>query len=474
MATLPVLVVDLDGTLIRTDLLHESFWSALGRHWTVPFAALRQMLKGRAELKRWLAGRSRIDVATLPYDPLVLDLIAERRQAGDRIMLVTATDQSLANRVADHLGVFDEVAGSDGVVNLKGAEKAARLVSEYGDKGFDYIGDARADLPVWASAARAITLHAGRRLRAEVDAVAPGAQHLGAARGWLRPALRAIRPHQWMKNLLVFVPVLAAQELRLPPLTAATPAFIAFCLSASAVYVLNDLLDLKADRSHPRKRDRPFASGELPIQSGVWLFGSLALAGLTVGALLGAEFVIVLLIYQVATTVYSLFLKRRAIIDICTLAGLYTLRIVAGGVATGIALSVWLLAFSTFLFFALAAAKRLAELTELERLGGKLTVGRGYRVEDLPLVAGMALTSGYLAVLVMALYINVPEVQALYSRPEFLWGICPVLLYWISRVVLWAHRGEMPDDPVVFAMRDRTSLQCLWLIFAFLVIGDLP
>jgi 4-hydroxybenzoate polyprenyltransferase len=255
---------------------------------------------------------------------------------------------------------------------------------------------------------------------------------------------------------------------------AATPAFIAFCLSASAVYVLNDLLDLQADRSHPRKRERPFASGDLPIQTGVWLFGSLALAGLTVGALLGPEFVIVLLIYQVATTVYSLFLKRRAIIDICTLAGLYTLRIVAGGVATGIGLSVWLLAFSTFLFFALAAAKRLAELTELEGIGGKLTVGRGYRVEDLPLVAGMALTSGYLAVLVMALYINVPEVQALYTRPEFLWGICPVLLYWISRVVLWAHRGEMPDDPVVFAMRDRTSLQCLWLIFAFLVIGDLP
>jgi len=191
MGTPPVLVVDLDSTLIRTDLLHESFWSALGRHWTVPFAALRQMLKGRAALKRWLASRSRIDIATLPYDPLVLDLIAARRKAGGRVMLVTATDQSLAKRVADHLGVFDEVAGSDGVVNLKGIEKAALLVSEYGEKGFDYIGDARADLPVWASASQAITLHAGQRLRADVEAVAPGAQPFGAARGWLRPALRA-------------------------------------------------------------------------------------------------------------------------------------------------------------------------------------------------------------------------------------------------------------------------------------------
>jgi 4-hydroxybenzoate polyprenyltransferase/phosphoserine phosphatase len=474
MPSPPVLVVDLDGTLIRSDLLHESFWSALARNWTVPFVALRHMLNGRAELKHWLAGRSRIDVTTLPYDPLVLEMIAARRAEGGRIMLVTAADHGLAERVAAHLGLFDEVAGSDGSTNLKGAEKAALLLQAYGPKGFDYLGDARVDLPVWAEAAQSYTLHAPAGLRASVDAVAPGAVHLGAAQGWLRPAWRAMRPHQWLKNLLVFVPVLAAHEMALPPMSAATPAFLAFCLSASAVYVLNDLLDLRADRSHPRKRKRPFASGDLPIQAGVWLFAGLALAGLAIGALVGAEFAALLVLYQVATAVYSLFLKRRAVIDICTLAGLYTLRIVAGGVATGITLSVWLLAFSTFFFFSLAASKRLAELSELDSIGGRLAAGRGYRVEDLPLVAGMALSSGYLAVLVMALYINVPEVQALYTRPEFLWGVCPVLLYWISRVVLWAHRGEMPDDPVVFAMRDRTSLQCLWLILAFLVLADLP
>lgn len=307
-----------------------------------------------------------------------------------------------------------------------------------------------------------------------MDAVVPEAQHLGAPRTWLRPALHAIRPHQWIKNLLVFVPVLAAHQLALPPLSAATPAFIAFCLSASAVYVLNDLLDLRADRSHPRKRARPFASGALPIQSGIWLLSGLSLAGLAVGSFLGAGFVALLVLYQVTTTAYSLILKRRAVIDICTLAGLYTLRIVAGGVATGIGLSVWLLAFSTFFFFSLAAVKRLAELTELDSVGGRLTAGRDYRVDDLLLVAGMALSSGYVAVLVLALYINVPEVQALYNRPEVLWGICPVLLYWVSRVVVWAHRGDMPDDPLVFAMRDRTSLQCLWLILAFLVVADLP
>lgn len=473
MATPPVLVVDLDGTLIRTDLLHESFWSALSRHWSVPFLALRHMLRSRAALKRWLAGRSRIDVTTLPYDPLILDMIAKRRAEGGRIMLVTAADKALADRVAAHLGLFDAVAGSNGEVNLKGPEKAARLVGEFGEKGFDYVGDARADLPVWAAARQAYTLHAGPRLRAEVDAAAPGAQHLGEARGWLRPALRAIRPHQWLKNLLVFMPVLAAHQMALPPLSAATPAFIAFCLSASAVYVLNDLLDLRADRSHRRKSKRPYAAGDLPIQSGVWLFSSLALAGLAVGSFLGLAFIGLLVLYQVATTTYSLVLKRRPVIDICTLAGLYTLRIAAGGVATDIGLSVWLLAFSTFFFFSLATVKRLAELSELHSIGGRLAAGRGYRVEDLPLVAGMALSSGYVAVLVMALYINAPEVQALYNRPEFLWGICVVLLYWVSRVVLWAHRGEMPDDPVVFAMRDRTSLQCLWLILAVLVVADL-
>ncbi len=474
MASPPVLVVDLDRTLIRTDLLHESFWSALTRQWSVPFLVLRHLSRGKAALKRWLAGRSRIDVATLPYDPVVIDLIAARKAEGARIVLVTASDKVLAERVAAHLGVFDEVAGSDGVTNLKGREKAALLVAAFGHKGFDYIGDARADLPVWAEADRAITLHAPARLQAEVDRVAPGAVHLGAPKGWLRPALRAMRPHQWLKNLLVFVPVLAAHEMALPPLSAATPAFVAFCLSASAVYVLNDLLDLRADRDHPRKRDRPFASGDLPIRAGTWLFSALAAAGLAVGCLLGPAFVAVLILYQVTTTVYSLVLKRRAVIDICTLAGLYTLRIVAGGVATDIGLSVWLLAFSTFFFFTLAAVKRLAELTELQSLGGRLAAGRGYRVEDLPLVAGMALASGYVAVLVMALYINAPEVQALYNHAEMLWGICPVLLYWISRVVLRAHRGEMPDDPIVFALRDRTSLQCLWLILAFLVAGDLP
>jgi 4-hydroxybenzoate polyprenyltransferase/phosphoserine phosphatase len=473
MADAPVLVVDLDGTLIRSDLLDESFWSAVGRAWWTPIAALSPARAGRAAVKRWLGARARIDPSLLPYDPLVLDLIAERRAAGGRVVLVTAADQALAERVAGHLGLFDDVRGSDGTTNLKGAEKAAYLIARFGPKGFDYIGDSRRDLPVWAAADGAMTLHAAPGLRALAEAANPAVRHLGEGGLPWRALLAAMRPLQWLKNLLVFVPMLAAHDLTPPTVLATTLAFVAFCLSASAVYVLNDLLDLAADRVHPRKRLRPFASGALPIRSGLWLVPGLALAALSLGTLLGWRFVAVLLVYQLATTVYSLVLKRRAIIDIGALACLYSLRIFAGAVATGIVPSIWLLAFSTFFFFALAAVKRLAELTDLQALGRRTAAGRAYRVEDLPLIAGMALSSGYVSVLVMALYIHSPEVQELYTHPLWLWGVCPVLLYWISRTVLLTHRGAMKDDPVVFALSDRASRACLLVILACVLAGSL-
>jgi 4-hydroxybenzoate polyprenyltransferase len=347
------------------------------------------------------------------------------------------------------------------------------LTDRFGHRGYIYVGDAEADVPVWREAAKAVTVNPSRTLKAKVEALGPEVQHLSSRSGSAKAYLKALRPHQWLKNFLVFLPMLAAHKWDAETFGQSLLAFVAFSLVASGVYVLNDLLDLSADRAHPRKRNRPLASGALPIAHGTWLVPILLLSGLAFAIPLGSLFVLVLLGYCSATTAYSLWLKRHMIIDICTLAGLYTTRVVAGGVATGIPLSVWLLAFSIFFFFSLAAVKRQAELIDGVATGAVTAHGRSYHVNDLPVVASMATASGYVSVLVMALYLNSPTVSALYSYPEALWGICLVLLYWISRMVMATNRGNMHDDPLVFAVKDRISLICLALVVGFAVGGVL-
>ena len=473
-----VLVVDLDGTLLRSDMLMESFWSAVARDWRMPVRAGLALLRGgRAGLKALLAEAGPVDVAALPYDAGVLEHVGQWRAGGGRVALVTASNQALAEAVAAHLGVFDEVHGSDSATNLKGARKAAFLRERFGAGGFDYVGDSPADLPVWAEAGRAVTVtpRAGLRRAVEAQAAERGAAVLHLPSTGVAPMawLRALRPHQWLKNLLVFVPVLAAHQLTAPALGQSVLAFVVFCLVASSVYLLNDLLDLSADRAHPRKRRRPLASGALPLWHGTWAAPVLLVAGLALALPLGREFLLVMLGYYLATLAYSLALKRKLIMDICLLAGLYTLRIAAGAAATGISLSVWLLAFSIFIFFALAAVKRQAELVDGAATGTVQARGRGYEVGDLPLISTIAIASGYISVLVMALYIYSPEVRLLYARPEALWGICLVLLYWISRTVMITHRGEMHDDPLVFAITDRGSVVCLLLMIGFTLAGTM-
>ena len=335
------------------------------------------------------------------------------------------------------------------------------------------MGDAKADLPVWGKAVKAITVNVSRPLRARVEALGCEVEHITSQTSSINPYLKALRPHHWLKNFLVFLPMLLAHQFTSETVQKSLLAFTVFSLVASSVYVLNDLLDLASDRAHPRKRNRPFASGSLPIAHGTWLAPLLLVAGFLIALSLGAQFVLVILGYYAATTAYSLYLKRRLVIDICTLAGLYTLRIIAGGAATGVPLSVWLLAFSIFIFFALAAVKRQTELVDGVATGKVSSHGRGYHVSDLPLLANMALSSGYVSVLVMALYLNSPAVQELYPSPSVLWGICLVLLYWLSRMVMLAHRGNMHDDPIVFAVKDRASQICLLMILVFAIGGAL-
>ncbi|WP_424980008.1 UbiA family prenyltransferase [Leisingera sp. S232] len=468
-----VLVVDLDGSLIRTDMLYETAWSALSKRWANALPMLGRLIQGRAQLKRFLEQAGPVDVALLPYNADVIAYVQTWRQQGGRTALVSASDQRIVSRIADHLGLFDEAHGSDGKENLKGATKAARLEALYGAEGYAYIGDSRADLAVWRGADKAITVGLSARLKAEAARAAEEVLHLTPAEPRLRPLLRAMRPHQWLKNVLVFLPLMAAHQLDLMTLLQALTAFAAYSLIASSVYLLNDLLDLAADRQHRRKRQRPFASGQLPLSWGTALAPGLLLAGFGIAFALGPLFAAVMAFYYGVTTVYSFLLKRRLVVDICTLGGLYTLRIIAGGVATGIPLSVWLLAFSMFFFFALAAMKRQAELVAEGDAQSKKVAGRDYRTSDKPLVANMAVSSGYMSVLVMALYLNTPGVRELYAFPEALWGICLVLLFWLSRMVMITHRGWMHDDPVVFAARDYISIICLGLIFLFALGGTM-
>jgi 4-hydroxybenzoate polyprenyltransferase/phosphoserine phosphatase len=468
-----VLVVDLDGTLLRSDMLYESFWSALGRDWRAPVRAGLALQRGKPALKAYLAETAKVDVATLPYNSDVVEFVRARRAEGIRTALVTATDQTIAEDIASHLEIFDEVHGTRKGTNLKGPKKAAFLKETYPGKRLAYMGDSSADLPVWESVDLAIPVDVPDALRARVSKLETPVHEIKTVARSVKPYIKALRPHQWLKNILVFLPMFTAHQITGATFLASLAAFLAFSLIASSVYVLNDLMDLRVDRAHPRKCKRPFAAGDIPIAHGTGMAAGLLGAGALISLFLGGAFFLTMLVYYLATLAYSINLKRRAVVDICVLAGLYTMRIIAGGAATGLELSVWLLAFSIFFFFSMASVKRQAELVDMARRGKLDASGRGYTVEDLDIISMMAVGAGYMSILVMALYVNSPAVVELYSLPAALWGICFILLYWISRVVIITHRGHMDDDPVLFAAKDRNSRICAVVIFALALGGSL-
>ena len=464
------LVVDLDRTLCRSDTLHDALVMLLFTRPAMVRLLPTWLRAGKAAFKAEIAERLVPDPALLPYDEAVLALLRRARQAGRRTALVSASDHRVVEAVAAHLGLFDDVIGTGtggDMQNLSHQATADRLVRLYGARGFDCIGDSAADLPVWMQARTALVVRPDHRLQAAASRDGIALQPVGAAPTgrWsaMRPRLRALRPHQWVKNLLVFLPVLAAHQPA--SLAVAFIAFIAFSLTASAVYLINDLADLEADRAHKRKRHRPLASGALPVGEALIMAAALFLAAIVNAALLAPPvFLAVLLVYVVATFAYSLWLKRKLLVDVLALSGLYTLRIVAGAAAAGIVLSPWLLGFSMFLFFSLAAIKRQAELTDSGLDGQEAVPGRAYAGTDLPVIRSLAVTAGQAAVLVLALYVSSDDVVKLYAAPSLLLLVCPILLYWISRMVLITHRGHMTDDPIVFAARDWRSLLAAGLV----------
>ncbi len=453
------LCVDLDGTLVKSDTLVDSLLVLLRLHPGSALKAFRWVLDGKAALKAQVGNLVSLDAAHLPYNRPLLAYLEQQRQQGRRIYLTTGADARLAHRIAAHLGIFDGVLASDGSTNLTGSNKLASLQAEFDGEDFDYIGNARPDLPLLEHAGAAMLANPHASLLALVKSSKIDIhQHFEDRSPRRKTFLKAIRLHQWAKNVLIFVPVLLAHSLGWLPILHAIVAFFCFSLCASATYIVNDLLDIEADRRHPKKRLRPFAAGDLQASTGVAITVLLLLAGFAGTLFLPEEFLGWLVLYLVVTLSYSLVLKRVVLVDVLLLSGLYTVRMLAGGGATGITISTWLAGFSVFLFFSLAMVKRFSEMQNLRERGAAPSNGRGYLVADIEQLRSFGTASGYAAVVVFSLYISGSNVTALYAHPIRMWLIVPLMLLWISRVWLLASRGEMNEDPVIFAVTDRMSL----------------
>jgi 4-hydroxybenzoate polyprenyltransferase/phosphoserine phosphatase len=454
------LVIDLDGTLVKTDTLWESIFLLIKRY---PFALMLLpywALNGKVNLKQKVADRVQIDVTTLPYSQSVIDLASSA--SGVRpVILASASDSRVVRRIAAHLGLFDAVIGTE-EKNQSGANKLEAIRREIGIAPFDYVGNSRSDVPIWNEARKAYVI--GPSSLAHMISPDVDVERLPDQRPpIIRTIINTLRLRQWAKNLLLFAPLLLAHEITdLSRLLTLIYAFIAMSLCASGCYVVNDLLDLEADRRHPQKRNRPLASGAIPVTFGVSLTPILFCAAAAISAAaVSMAYLAILSCYVLVTFAYSLKLKQLLVVDVITLAGLYTLRLFSGSIAANVPISMWMLTFSSFFFLSLAFVKRYVELVHhADQASGKLP-GRNYEFEDQNVVLGAGLGSGYVSILVLLLYVaNSPESNTLYKTPQLLWALGPLLTYWLTRVWLLARRGLVDSDPVLFALRDRTS----WIV----------
>lgn len=464
----PPLVVDLDGTLIRSDALVEAVLALLRVRPFMLFMLPVWLLGGRARLKRELAALAPVDATALPYDEALLDWLRAEHGRGRVLVLATASDQAVADAVAAHLGLFAMVLGSDGVRNLKGENKAAALSALF-PQGFDYAGDSPADLAVWRRAAGAVAVGVSPGLRARVAALAPIRAEFARPAPGLALWARTLRVHQWAKNGLVFLPMLLSHQYgsALAWLLCGL-GFVALSLLASGTYILNDLLDLPNDRRHRSKRGRPIPAGLVGVREVLAVALGLLAVALGLGLALGPAPLAALLAYLLTTMAYSLWLKREPIIDVAVIAGLFTLRLAFGIVLVGAEFSPWLLAFASFLFFSLALAKRHTEVLALAEMGQARAGGRGYMARDAGITLALGTSTAVAAILVFILYLVLDALpNGPYRTPEALWGMPLLIGLWIGRIWLLADRGEMHDDPVAFAIRDRASIihGCFMVVF---------
>lgn len=452
------LCVDLDGTLVRTDTLVELMILLIKQDPLYLFRMIRWLGHGLVFFKKEVSQRVSLAVDDMPYTRDLVKYIKQERAGGRLVYLVTASHSEVARVVADHLGLFDGVIASQ-VINLKGQAKAEALVKRFGEQGFVYAGNSMADVAVWRVAKAGIVTCASRRVTQAAQKVARIEKKIigPVSSGFL--VCRMLRCHQWAKNILLLVPLVMSHAfVDLARLQAALIAVVAFSLAASAIYIMNDLADVGADRKHPRKSKRPFAAGEVMPQTGILSSVGLILSSIVLALLVSKIFLWWMVGYMVLTILYSFYLKRIVLVDVVVLALLYTIRVFAGAAAVAVPVTGWLMVFSLFIFMSLALLKRFVELQRMQPTQQQEAVpGRGYMAVDSGPVGQLGATSGYLSVLVFGLYIRSPQVLQLYSRPNVLWLFVPVLLYWISRMWLLGHRGELDEDPIVFTLRDRIS-----------------
>ena len=452
------LYVDLDGTLIKSDVTFEALLLLVRRN--VFYLALIPvwLLRGLAHLKQRLASLVEVPVDGIPFNEELLDYLRREKEKGRELILISASHHSQVERVAARVGLFDRVEGTRDDLNLKSHKKLTRIRQLNGDSGFAYAGNARADLPLWGAADQAILVNCSDGLRSAIADNGQEVLQFDRADSRTRQLLAAMRPHQWFKNLLLFLPLILAHRLDEPALLlSAGLGFVSFSLCASSVYLLNDLLDLGSDRLHPSKRLRPLAAGTLPLPVAIAAIPALLLAAFAIALLLPRDFLWILLGYWLLTTLYSLLLKQLFLVDVVILALLYTVRIFAGAAAIDLVATNWLIAFSMSLFLGLAIVKRVTELTNLRQSAAASAAGRGYHTDHRRLLIAIGAAASLGAVIIFAFYINAPATMELYSTPMLLWLICPLLLLLLVRIWVRARSGELHEDPVVFAIGDHPS-----------------
>lgn len=453
------IVVDLDGTLVHSDMLVENIFAFIRIYPLRLLQLFQWLLRGKAYLKSQLAAAVIPDTRHLPYNQDLVAWLRLQKKNGARLTLATASNTQIAHQIAEQAGLFDEVMAS-AQTNLSSVNKRDALDQRYGKFTYEYVGNSHDDIAVWEHAAVCHVASPDRGVLDQVRKIGRLGQIFYQPVSYGRSLVKAMRIHQWAKNLLVLVPLFASHRMTETALIlSGVLAFFAFGACASSVYLLNDLFDLPDDRQHPTKSNRPLAAGTFPITHAVAWMGVLFLSAFVSAAvLLPTAFVLILMGYYALTLAYSLWLKRVVMLDVVALAMLYTVRVIAGAAAMGLVVTFWILAFCIFIFLSLAFVKRYTELCDA-RAKGKTTQtsGRGYMPDDFELLASLGGSSGYISALVLALYINDPATLSLYASPQWMWAACPLLLFWLSRVWLLAHRGQMHDDPIVFALRDGVS-----------------
>jgi 4-hydroxybenzoate polyprenyltransferase len=460
------LVVDLDGTLCRTDTLWECFFIVWSGDILLPLRVVGWLFAGRTILKRELAARAQLSADMLPWNPAVIAALRDARAAGRRTVLATAAHRDVADASARALGLFDDVFATEGEVNLKSEAKAQALTAAYGERGFDYIGDSRADIAVWRVARNGWTVSSIRPEGVQSLAVADETNNASSFSSWAK----LLRVRHWIKNVLVFVALFAAHRwMDASAWRASMQTFVAFCAVCSGIYVFNDLFDLRSDRLHPSKQLRPLARGLIALPSAAFFGAALLVTGLLLAFFVSKEVGLIVATYCIANVGYTLWLKRQAVADVSVLATLYTLRILAGVAAIVAPLSPWLFAFSVFAFLSLALLKRAVDLNRLQP--DEQLAGRGYTGRDAAFVNVFGAGASIAAVLVLSLYVASPQMNALYTQSQWLWLILAIVLFWLMRMWQLAMSGRGDDDPVLFATKDPLSWGCAAACAVFFVMA---